>query len=409
MDHRQESRDQRLETVGKVYRPLDPYGQDISGPFQGNGLIKFMKILGPGPPILGLFQKRIDGDDALLQLARLHFKEAGLGTEFYVETPAQLHALLQFKPTPETPAVAHLDRRLDLLSDRDLSKIVDFAQRFKHHVFGLVIHDQVELTRDFHNYMKALGELANRLKKVQSSPCIYIEYASGLSLDLFLGMCKAMNNMDNMGYGIDIGHVGLSQVRTTYAISHPNQNVCDLSAGHPQLPEVIEDVQTAVRSAIRAVIHVIDVLGKTKRPVHFHLHDGHPLSTLSPFGVCDHLSFFQKIDIPFPYKGHKHLNPLFGPGGLEQIVAQAMKRLGPQRVSFTLEIHPTEQRLPIEKHAHLFTHWRDKANAEKMNHWLSVLLENHQLVKRALGAGNMGNGTGLSRRPKGIAPIAQET
>ena len=75
-----------------------------------------MKTFWPKPPVLGLFQKRIDGDDALLALARLRFKEAGLGTEYYAETPAQLDALLQFKPTPETPAVAHLDRGLDLFS-----------------------------------------------------------------------------------------------------------------------------------------------------------------------------------------------------------------------------------------------------------------------------------------------------
>lgn len=42
------------------------------------------------PRILALFQKRIEGDDALLQLAGLRFKEAGLGTEFYAETTAEL-------------------------------------------------------------------------------------------------------------------------------------------------------------------------------------------------------------------------------------------------------------------------------------------------------------------------------
>jgi hypothetical protein len=40
----------------------------------------------PYPPLLALFQKRIDGDDALLHLAGVRFKEAGLGTEFYADT-----------------------------------------------------------------------------------------------------------------------------------------------------------------------------------------------------------------------------------------------------------------------------------------------------------------------------------
>jgi hypothetical protein len=327
-----------------------------------------------------------------LELARLCFKGAGLGTEFYVERPAELNGLLQFKPTPDTPAVAHLDRQLDLLKNEDIAKVVDFAKRFKHDVFGFVIHDQVEIARSFDTYMMALRELAGRLEKIKNSPCIYIEYAAGLSLDLFLRMAEAMADMHGMGYGVDIGHVGLWQARVTYATGHANQDVCALSPGHPQLPEVLEDVEAAARSAIKAVLHVIGVLAKTPRPVHFHLHDGHPLSELSPYGIFDHLSFFQKIDIPFPYKGQNYLLPMFGPKGLERIVAEAMRQLGTRRTSFTLEIHPTDAMLPLRKHAHLFNHWRDKTNAEKMNHWLSVLLENHHLVKKALGVHDLTNG-----------------
>jgi len=344
-----------------------------------------MKTFWPKPPILGLFQKRIDGDDALLELARLRFKEAGLGTEFYAETPGELHALLQFKPTPETPAVAHLDRGLDLFSGEGRAMVVDFADRFKDDVFGLVIHDQFEIASSFDNYIKVLEKLAGRLKQVKNSPCVYLEYAAGLSLDLFLRVCEAIKDMRAIGCGVDIGHVGLWQARATFAAHHPNQDVCALSPQHPQLPEVMEDVHRAVRSAIKAVIHVIHVLGKTKKPVHFHLHDGHPLSTLSPFGISDHLSFFQKIDIPFIFRGKKkYLDPMFGPAGLERIVQESMMQLGSQRVSFTLEIHPTQGRLPLEDYGRFFTHWRDKTNAEKMNHWLSVLFENHQLVKKAL-------------------------
>ena len=36
------------------------------------------------PPLtLGLFEKRIDGDDCLLDLARLRFQQAGLGAEMH--------------------------------------------------------------------------------------------------------------------------------------------------------------------------------------------------------------------------------------------------------------------------------------------------------------------------------------
>jgi len=38
---------------------------------------------------LGLFEKRIEGDDALLELARLRFKQARMGAEMHAATPQQ--------------------------------------------------------------------------------------------------------------------------------------------------------------------------------------------------------------------------------------------------------------------------------------------------------------------------------
>src|ERR1019366_7467093 len=42
------------------------------------------------PRILALFQKRIEGDDSLLRLAGLRFRQTGLGTEVYAGTPDEL-------------------------------------------------------------------------------------------------------------------------------------------------------------------------------------------------------------------------------------------------------------------------------------------------------------------------------
>ena len=95
----------------------------------------------PYPPLLALFQKRIEGDDALLHLAGVRFKEAGLGTEFYADTIAELEQLLRFKPAPETPAVAHLSRGINLFTEESRKLVIDFAGSFKDQVFGLVIHD----------------------------------------------------------------------------------------------------------------------------------------------------------------------------------------------------------------------------------------------------------------------------
>jgi hypothetical protein len=74
---------------------------------------------------------------------------------------------------------------------------------------------------------------------------------------------------------------------------------------------------------------------------------------------------------------------MFGPAGLGRLVAKAIAAIGD--VSFTLEIHPTADRLPLgDDVVPLFGHWRDKTNAEQMNHWLSVLSLNHALMLEAM-------------------------
>jgi hypothetical protein len=65
--------------------------------------------------------------------------------------------------------------------------------------------------------------------------------------------------------------------------------------------------------------------------------------------------------------------------GLQSIVSTASSQLGPDGASFTLEIHEHAGRLPlptIRGVATLFAHWRDLANAERMNLWLRELGEN---------------------------------
>ena len=146
---------------------------------------------------------------------------------------------------------------------------------------------------------------------------------------------------------------------------------------------MIEDVQGAVRYAPGTVLRVIRALGRLGKPLHFHLHDAHPLSIISSFGISDHLSFLDEIPIPFEYKGKKSLHPMFGPSGLLRIITESLRLLGPNRVSFSLEIHPAGGRLPLGNASYLFNHWKDKGNAERMNYWLSVLLQNHQLVSEA--------------------------
>jgi hypothetical protein len=71
---------------------------------------------------------------------------------------------------------------------------------------------------------------------------------------------------------------------------------------------------------------------------------------------------------------------MYGPGGVASIVSTAIDACPPQDVSFTIEVHQVEGRLPLADSAWLFPHWRDTTNAERMNYWLSVLSDNAMLV-----------------------------
>jgi hypothetical protein len=146
------------------------------------------------------------------------------------------------------------------------------------------------------------------------------------------------------------------------------------------LPHIIEDVQSAVLTAVDHVVQVTGELAALGKPLHFHLHDGHPLSTFSAYDVSDHLSFLSEIPIPFDYGGRQSLPPMFGPAGLAEIAGEALRLLGPELVSFLLEVHPTEGRIPLGNADYLFMNWQDKLNAERMNFWLSTLAQNRVLL-----------------------------
>jgi hypothetical protein len=338
------------------------------------------------PPILALFQKRIDGDDALLQLAALRFKEAGLGPEFYAETPEELERLLRFKPTPEVPATVHLPRWINLFDENSRALVLDFANNFKNRIFGIIIHDQSELSVSFDNYLTVLSGLESQLRSIRGSPYLFIEYAAGLEPDLFIELFRASHSLERVSSCIDIGHLGLWQARRVYSAKYPGKDVCALKPTDAGLQDVIGNVQEAVSAALAEVLRVTSEIGSLGKRVHYHLHDAHLLSTLSPFGVADHLSFLDKIMLPFEYMGGRSLDLMFGPCGLSRIIAKALESPGPAHVSFTLEIHPVEGRLPLGDASYLFHHWRDKGNAERMNFWLSVLCKNYRLVSDAIKA-----------------------
>jgi hypothetical protein len=329
---------------------------------------------------LGLFEKRIQGDDCLMELARLRFQQEGLGAEMHACSPEELDELMKFRPSPDGPVVVHLARDLNLVEEQNQRRIMDFASHFAGRLYGLVVHDRLEMAVRPEDFLRAAREVESRLEKIERCPMLFIEYAAGLEPETFANFFASIRELARISACIDIGHVGIWQARNAYSQMHPGEDICSLKSEASKLPQVMADVEKAVGSALPRVLNLTEALGPLGKPVHFHLHDGHPLSTFSPFGVSDHLSFLVEIPLGFEYHGGRAVPLMFGPAGLSRIVAQAIEAIGRERVSFTLEIHPTAERLALGDATPLFGNWRDKTNAERMNHWLSVLIQNHSLL-----------------------------
>lgn len=333
---------------------------------------------------LGLFEKRIEGDDALMELARLRFQQARMGTEMHAATPEQLEAVMRFRPSKDLPVVVHLPRHFNLLSEENCGQIAQMASASAGRIYGMVIHDHRDLVSRSDEFVAAAQKMQTRLAEIPACPLLFVEYAAGLEPRMFARFFELIRELTQLTACIDVGHVGIKQARNAYGGMHPGEDVCALKNQPSKIPEQISDLETAVGAALPTVIDLVAALGKLGKPVHFHLHDGHPLSTFSPFRVSDHLSFLMEMPLHFEYRGRRSVPLMFGRAGLHQIVKKAVQAVGIERVSFTLEIHPGTGQLPLGDAAPLFNHWRDKTNAERMNQWLNVLRENQAALLEGL-------------------------
>jgi hypothetical protein len=340
--------------------------------------------IGAGQELLGpvhaLFQRRVDGDDALLRLAQLRFAQMGVAAEVYADTLDELEHVLQFVPSHPRLPVVHLNRALNVLHERSRAVVVEFADRFAGCVSGLVVHDHPEMAAQTGHLIAVMRELDAHLGKRPGRPFIFLEYAVGLEPDWFVEVAERLHDAERVSFCIDVGHIGIRQASTRFTRGHPGLSLAGLSLQDSRLPDLVADVQGAMESALRDVIDIIRSIGRLGKHVHFHLHDGHPLIP----GLADHFTFLMRLPIPFSYQGRKSLNMLYGPSGLASIVSAVTEVTTVQEVSLTLEIHQAEGRLPLADAARLFTHWPDTTNAERMNYWLSVLAENAMLVSQSL-------------------------
>lgn len=333
---------------------------------------------------LGLFEKRIDGDDALMELARLRFRQARMGTEMHAATPQQLEGIMRFRPTTDSPVVVHLPRHFNLLNQEHQGQITQMASAFAGRIYGMVMHDHADLVSRSVDFVRAARTLESRLAQIRGCPLLFVEYAAGLEPRMFARFFESIRELRYISSCVDVGHVGIQQARNAYTGRHPGEDICALKGQPWRIPELFSEVETATGAALPTVLELIEALGKLAKPVHFHLHDGHPLSTFSPFGVSDHLSFLIEVPLDFEYRGRRSVPLMYGLSGLQQIVRRAIQAIGRERMSFTLEIHPGQGQFALGDAALLFKHWADKTNAERMNQWLAVLRENHVALLEAL-------------------------
>ena len=85
--------------------------------------------------MLGLFEKRIEGDDCLLELAHRRFQQAGMGTEFHADTLENLERMMKFRSSENSPVIVHLPRDLHLTEEQSQKRILDFATHFARRVW----------------------------------------------------------------------------------------------------------------------------------------------------------------------------------------------------------------------------------------------------------------------------------
>ena len=345
-----------------------------------------------------LFQRRVDGDDALLKLAGLRFAQMGAAAEVYADTPDQLDYVLPFVPAHARLPIVHLSRGLNVLHRRDRTVVREFADRFAGRVAGLVVHDKREMGAQTESLLAGMRELNAYLCERPDGPLVFLEYAAGLDRGWFVEVAERLQDAERVSCCIDVGHVGLRQAVARFADSHPGLDLKKLGPTDDRLPDLIADIQDAVGSALPHVLDVTRSLGRLGKHVHFHLHDGHPLVP----GLRDHFSFLTRFPLPFSYQGRRSLSMMYGLEGLASIVSTAIDACPPQAVSFTVEVHQVEGRLPLADAAWLFSHWQDPTNAERMNYWLSVLSDNTMLISpsRSQQASNQSGRPGsVSIRP----------
>ncbi len=206
----------------------------------------------------------------------------------------------------------------------------------------------------------------------------------GSKLSSYATMLEGLSPLRHVSACIDTGHVTIFAARRWMRARHPDLDVSSLDPADPVLGSLACDLDEAGSHAARALIALVARVARLGKPMHFHLHDGHLLSRLSPYRVCDHLAFVERIPASTALAPDGTLPTILGAEGLRGVLDAVHAHLPPDRISLTLEIHPTVRltRKPLGERAAWFAHWSDLTHAELTHQWLANIADQAQLVRR---------------------------
>jgi hypothetical protein len=275
------------------------------------------------PALRGLFGRYVNGDDAILQLARLRFAEAGMPAELYADTPGQLEQELRFLPPHPALPLVHLSRYINVLRDDGQRQVQAFARQFGGRLLGIVVHDQPGMADRIPEVVTAMRNAT--AGRSPDAPLIFLEYAAGMAPERFAELARQLADVEGASVCVDIGHVGIRESRRRLEATHPRLDLATLSRDGAAEPGLVSEVEAAARSAVDVVLAMIESIGQVGKPVHFHLHDGHPLIP----GLSDHFSFLTRVPVPFTWEGRSSLAPMYGLCGLSQVLAAAVGHCSP--------------------------------------------------------------------------------
>ncbi|GHS94814.1 hypothetical protein FACS1894139_08420 [Planctomycetales bacterium] len=329
------------------------------------------------PRYLGMMKPMVEGDAALWRLGQRRFTQIGLGAETYPAHPDHLRELVNY--LPDAPVnTAHLPYHLDITVPEHRAAVVEFARAADRRLYGFTLHDQRTYSPERSGaFIAALGKLTAALNATPVN--LFFEYVSTRDFDEYEEMLTAAAQTPRVYPCLDVGHIAVDYCRDLIRKSCRELRQAVLAPDFALLAKYIDRVQAAT-SAARGLAfkYVKRFFAAHFSRLHFHAHDAHPISKLSPYPIRDHLSYLQTLALPFRWGASNFTRGIFGPAGaaeLNQLLCGA-----DAEITLMLEIHAQPGRLPLGADADLFAHWADITNAEKMNRHLELIHQSYNVL-----------------------------